>query len=96
MKNTWRHRIVRAALYVAFGMSFDCSLLVELMEYYCLCLSLGTDSTSKSKQRKLYNVSCAECKSILESIRLLLTKKLAIMMRIYATTVLMKSSQLIR
>ena len=95
MKNTWHHRIVRAALYVVFCVSFDCSLLVELMEFCCLCLSLGTDSTSKSKRTKLYSVSCAEYKAILESIRLLLTKKLAIMMRIYVTTVLMKSSQFI-
>ena len=42
----------------------------ESMESCCLCLSLVTDNTSKSKRRKLYNVSCAEYKAILERLSL--------------------------
>lgn len=39
-------------------------------EICCLCLSLVTDATSKSKRKKLYNVSCADYKAILERLSL--------------------------
>jgi len=45
------------------------------MEHCCLCLSLVTDSTSKSKRRKLYNVSCVEYKAVLERLSLELAKR---------------------
>ena len=41
-----------------------------MMEHCCLCSSLLTDGTSKSKQKRLYNVSCAEYKVTLEKLSL--------------------------